>query len=110
MNTNVDAAAQVVVLVWEYRVPAASAAEFERRYGPDGDWAQLFRRGAGYLGTQLLRDAGEPGRYVTCDRWRRLADFAAFKATFGAQYAALDAQCDALTEEERALGQFVELG
>ena len=97
--------ARPLVLVWEYRVPDAHVAEFERRYGPDGDWARLFRRGQGYLGTHLLRDPDEPGRYLTLDRWRRAQDWHAFKAAHAADYAALDATCDALTTSERSLGE-----
>lgn len=93
-----------LVLVWEYQVPAAHVAEFERRYGPDGEWAQLFRRGAGYLGTTLLRDPDAPGRYVTLDRWRSAHDWLAFKSAHAVEYAALDAVCDALTTSERSLG------
>lgn len=96
------------VLVWEFRVPAAHREEFERRYGPAGDWARLFARGEGYLGTQLLRDAADPGRYLTLDRWRSAADWEAFRAAHAADYAALDAMCEALTTDERALGAHVE--
>jgi heme-degrading monooxygenase HmoA len=96
------------VLVWEYRVEAAQAAAFERSYGPDGDWARLFRRAEGYLGTQLLRDADDATRYVTLDRWRHADDFAAFKSRFAADYSSLDAQCEALTVAEHRLGAFDE--
>ena len=96
-----------IVIVWEYRVPAAQAAQFEQRYGDDGDWVRLFRCADGFLGTQLLRDAQATDRYVTLDRWRSASDFAAFKARFAAEYAALDAQCEALTAAEQWLGTFV---
>lgn len=46
------------VVVWEFRVRPGQEAEFEARYGPDGDWARLFRLGEGYGGTVLLRDPG----------------------------------------------------
>jgi heme-degrading monooxygenase HmoA len=96
----------VIVRIWRYRVAADRRDEFERIYGSDGDWARLFRRADGYLGTQLLRDPLEPGVYATLDRWRSAADFQAFSGRFGAQYAALDAQCDALTVDETDLGQY----
>lgn len=99
-----------IVRIWRYRVDAAKRAEFERRYSSDGDWAQLFRLAEGYLGTQLLRDPLEAGVYVTLDRWRSAADFQAFLARFGAQYAALDRACDALTSEEIDLGEYEDLG
>lgn len=96
----------MIVRIWRYRVAAERRGEFERIYGSDGDWAALFRRADGYLGTQLLRDPLEPGVYATLDRWRGAADFQTFLTRLGAQYAALDAECDALTLEETDLGQF----
>jgi len=32
------------IYVWEYIVPPNNSEAFQRAYGPDGDWAQLFRR------------------------------------------------------------------
>jgi heme-degrading monooxygenase HmoA len=96
----------VIVRIWRYRVAGEHRGEFERIYGSDGDWARLFRLADGYLGTQLLRDPLEPGVYATVDRWRSAADFQAFITHFGAQYAALDRACDALTLEETDLGQY----
>jgi heme-degrading monooxygenase HmoA len=56
-------------LVYEYQVDPARVAGFEEMYGPDGQWVRFFRSGAGYLGTELLRDATRPGRYLVIDRW-----------------------------------------
>ena len=56
-------------IVWRYEVHPNQVAEFERRYGPSGDWAQLFSRAAGYRGTALLKDRSDPLVYVTVDRW-----------------------------------------
>jgi heme-degrading monooxygenase HmoA len=90
--------------LWEFRVAAGQREEFVRVYGPEGDWAALFRRAGGYLGTLLLHDGADAERFVTVDRWQSEADFRAFKATFARQYAALDARCDA----ETSLGSFEE--
>jgi heme-degrading monooxygenase HmoA len=57
----------VLALVFSYEVD--DTAEFERVYGPDGEWAAFFRTGAGYVGTELLRDVENPGRYLVIDRW-----------------------------------------
>ena len=83
--------------LWEFRVAPERREEFARVYGPQGDWAVLFRRASGYLGTLLLHDAADPERFVTVDRWDREADFRAFKATFAHEYASLDARCEHLT-------------
>ena len=44
----------MIAIVFSYEV--RDAAEFERVYGPDGEWAQFFRDGTGYIGTELLHD------------------------------------------------------
>jgi len=41
----------MVTILWSFQTDPARIAEFEQAYGPDGDWARLFRRGAGFLGT-----------------------------------------------------------
>ena len=92
--------------VWEFRVRPAATEAFEAAYAPDGEWARLFRRDAGYLGTELLRDRAEPGRYLTVDRWRSAAAWEAFRDRHGADYAALDERCEPLTLAERHLGSF----
>jgi heme-degrading monooxygenase HmoA len=57
----------VIALVFSYEVTDPDA--FERVYGPDGEWAQFFRSGPGFIGTELLRDVEHPGRYLVVDRW-----------------------------------------
>jgi heme-degrading monooxygenase HmoA len=94
--------------VWEFRVEPGCVEAFERHYGPEGSWAQLFRRAEGYIETLLLKDAGEPLRYVTIDRWRSEQEFRAFRSQFVRAYTALDKKCEALTTHETALGEFVE--
>jgi heme-degrading monooxygenase HmoA len=69
-----------------YRYEARDAEEFERVYGPDGEWAHFFRRGAGYIGTELLRDIEEPGRYVVIDRWESIEHYNAFAADHQGEY------------------------
>jgi hypothetical protein len=44
----------MIAILWRYRVKPEHRGDFERAYGPDGDWANLFRRHPGYLGTELL--------------------------------------------------------
>jgi heme-degrading monooxygenase HmoA len=101
--------ARAYVLVWRFEVAPDRRAEFERRYGPDGDWARLFARHAGHLGTQLLHDPEAPGVYLTLDRWRGVADWQAFRHDYSAQYVALDAACEALTLGELRVGAFDEI-
>jgi heme-degrading monooxygenase HmoA len=92
------------VILWEFRVRLGSEADFESAYGSEGAWVRLFAQGDGYLGTELLRHSSVPRRYATIDRWRSADDFAHFRRAHAAQYAALDARCEAWTETETQIG------
>lgn len=94
------------VIVWRFEARAGREEEFERAYGPGGDWARLFARGEGYLGTDLLRDTAAARRYLAVDRWRGEADYEAFRRQQMAEYAALDRRCEELTEREERVGAF----
>src|SRR5690348_15417809 len=94
------------VILWRFQVKPGCEAEFERAYGPAGEWAKLFRRGAGYLGTELLREVGEHPSYPTIDRWSSQAAHAAFGARWRDEYRALDERFEELTQQETLLGSF----
>jgi heme-degrading monooxygenase HmoA len=74
----------LIALVFSYEVRDAPA--FEEVYGPDGEWAQFFRQGDGYIGTELLRDVELPGRYVVIDRWDSAEAYNAFSAGHRDEY------------------------
>jgi heme-degrading monooxygenase HmoA len=95
-----------LVLLWSFEVAAAQAADFERVYGADGEWARLFARSPEYRGTELLHDALRPGRYLTIDRWTSAAAYESFKQQWKAEYDALDRRCESLTASETPLGAF----
>lgn len=97
----------MIVILWEFRVQPGRTAEFERAYGPEGDWARLFRRSPDYRGTELLRDPGDPERYLTLDRWEDESAFDAFKDAHGEDYRRLDEGFEALCAEERWIGRFI---
>ena len=96
--------------LWEFTVAAARQAEFEAHYGPDGTWARLFRRADGYVGTELLRDRGDPLRYLTIDRWESREAFLAFRRAHGAEYERLDSEFEGLTMREAPLGEYAPAG
>jgi heme-degrading monooxygenase HmoA len=95
------------LILWEFTVRPERAAEFERAYGTNGDWAKLFARSARYRGTELLRDRETAGRYLTIDRWTSGDAYEAFERRWRAEYDALDGKCETLTLTERRLGGFV---
>lgn len=94
--------------VWEFHVRAAHWAEFERCYGADGVWVELFRRAPGYIDTRLLKDRSVAGRYITIDRWRNEESFRAFRSQYAQAYEDLDRRCEAFTIQESAIGVFSE--
>lgn len=95
------------LVVWEFWVNEEKAEEFEENYGAEGVWAKFFGAGAGYRGTELLRDPEKKGRYFTVDRWDSEAAYEAFRAEHEAEYKRIDAECEALTEKEVKVGAFV---
>jgi heme-degrading monooxygenase HmoA len=92
------------IILWEYIVKPGQETEFEKIYGSSGDWAQLFRQADGYLGTDLIRDIETHRRYITIDRWISSAAFNSFQKNYHAEYKAIDARCEDLTEHEAQLG------
>jgi heme-degrading monooxygenase HmoA len=92
------------IALWRYRVDESDRAAFERAYGPDGDWARLFGREPGYLGTELLR--GECGDYLTLDRWQDETAWLRFKDRHASDYEELDSACEVRTVEEQRLGSY----
>ena len=74
----------MLVLVFTY--DAREPEEFEQIYGPEGEWARFFRRGVGFVGTELLRDVEIDRRYVVIDRWDSVEAYGAFIAEHRAEY------------------------
>ena len=99
-------AGDVFTTVWEYEVPDVKRAEFEAVYGAEGEWVRLFRQGAGFRETVLLRSVASPSTYVTLDRWTSRAAYEEFRIVHAAAYAALDDAAAGLTLAERHLGTF----
>ncbi len=95
------------VRIWQFIVKPGSEDRFEALYGQAGGWVDLFRGSPGYVGTELLRDAEDPGRYLSIDRWESEAAYRTFEGERGASWFALDAAGEELTLEETLLGGFV---
>jgi heme-degrading monooxygenase HmoA len=94
--------------LWEFIVESEHADEFERHYGPQGSWVQLFRRAPGYTETLLLRDSTNPQRFITIDRWKNGEAYRKFRSEFSQEYEALDSRCERLTIQETLIGEFSE--
>jgi heme-degrading monooxygenase HmoA len=96
--------------MWEYVVARDTLGEFERIYGPEGEWVRLFGRAAGYVRTELHRDRRAPCRFVTIDYWESESAWKAFRVQFAESFEDLDARCAALTTRETELGKFEPVG
>ena len=92
------------VILWRFRPRPDRETAFVAAYGDDGVWAQFFRTGDGFLGSELLR--GTDGVYLTVDRWASKEAYRTFADSESLRYAELDAACSALTIEETLLGEF----
>ena len=92
--------------IWEFMVSPKHTVEFERAYGPAGEWAALFRRAPGYVRTELLRDPSRPDRYLTFDFWESRGHWEDFRTRFAEEYEALDAKCEGWTVSETEIGRF----
>jgi len=94
------------VILWEFTIRPEHRTAFEHAYGPDGEWAELFRKCPGFVRCELIQDAEDPGRYVTLDYWEMPEAHVLGMQRIGAAYQELDARCDALTIRERRIGNF----
>lgn len=94
------------VILWRFRPLVSRESEFARAYGPAGEWASLFSRGDGYLGTELLRHSEDPTEYLTVDRWVSRAAHERFLNRFGDEYRQLDRRLEGIAGEETLLGTF----
>lgn len=94
------------VYIWRYVVEPTCHKGFLDNYGPNGTWARLFHRGAGYIQTVLLQDENEKNVYLTVDYWNSKADRDLFRERYAEEFLALDTACEAFTVEEQFIGDF----
>ena len=94
----------MIALVFSYEVP--EPGEFEHAYGPAGEWAQFFGAGRGYVGTELLRDAEQPTRYLVVDRWESREAYNGFVEANRTEYMRLVDETAFHYSHELRLGTF----
>lgn len=91
------------IIIWEYYVKPEHLEEFEEIYSSKGAWARLFQKSKGFLETELIQDEERSHRYITIDQWASSQEYEVFQSEWKTQYAALDAQCEYLTNKETLL-------
>lgn len=94
------------IILWEYYVKPDKQTRFEDMYSSNGAWAELFKKGNGYLSTELIRSAEVSERYLTIDRWASLDAYETFLSHWMDEYKTLDLHCEGLTYHESYLGRF----
>jgi hypothetical protein len=92
--------------IWKFLPPPSRESEFAEAYCGNGRWAELFARGVGYRGTDLLRPAQPGGWWMTIDRWDGESDFEDFQSNLGDDYRALDAELEGVAGVEEFIGAF----
>jgi heme-degrading monooxygenase HmoA len=98
------------VYVWTFQVKPGFEAQFEKTYGPAGEWVRLFEKAPGYLRTELLKDKDVPGRYLTIDHWESELSHQQFRQRLDGDFRQLDQFCEGLTDAESLIGHFVVVG
>ncbi len=98
------------VYMWSFQVKPGCEPLFERIYGADGAWVQLFRKANGYVKTELIKQKAVANRYVTIDYWQDEASHQHFRSQYAQEFSELDARCEDLTESEEHLGDFINVG
>jgi heme-degrading monooxygenase HmoA len=81
-------------------------SRFEQAYGPHGPWVQCFSQSPEYIATELIRDVNDSRRYLTIDLWTSRAAYERFREQNREQYAAIDAECEPMSEREIEIGKF----
>ena len=94
------------LVLWEFEVKPGCEERFEKVYGPDGDWAQLFRSDSHFQETRLLRDPFRPAFYLTLDFWKSRQSYEGFMSAHRAEYKAIDSAGEHLTVNERRIGAY----
>ena len=94
------------VIIWEFVVSETTMNRLGAAYGAEGDWAELFRRSDGYLGTELLRSSYDSHLFLTIDRWQSPPAFKEFCEEFAEVYQILDKSLEGLSSSEKKVGVF----
>jgi heme-degrading monooxygenase HmoA len=99
----------IYIRVWEIQAKAGLEDEFEKAFGPEGQWVALFRKSKAFLRTELFRDLEDNGRYFIVDHFASQSAFQSFLKENRDEYDALDRDCERLCASEKRLGSFFEV-
>lgn len=94
----------MIAIVFRYDV--RDPQDFAGVYGPNGEWAQFFRQGQGYIGTELLQDVDELDRFVVIDRWESAETYNTFVSEHQTEYLERSDESRLYFVQELRLGTF----
>ena len=97
---------KIFVYIWEYIVREEYLAEFQKIYGPEGDWVRLFKNAKGYIGTDLHQDISNSTRFISVDCWNTREDRDYFRKEYSREFELLDKHCERFTQSENLIGEF----
>ncbi len=95
--------------MWEYHVSKNHIDEFEKAYGLNGDWVNLFKKAEGYIETELHKDINNEGRYITVDYWQSKEACINFRNKYQKEFNEIDERCETYTVKEISLGEFYKI-
>jgi quinol monooxygenase YgiN len=92
--------------IWDYEVRDNFIGQFKDAYGPDGEWAKLYKKCSGYIKTDLLQDLDNPNRFITIDCWQSHTALDSMIHIVAPEYEYLEKRCEAFTTSENHIGIF----
>lgn len=102
-NQAINASFQTIL---KYEVLENFRDDFLFAYSDSGDWAQLFAKCPGYLGTKLIVNTKNNCEFITIDYWVSEQEFTNMMSFVESEYKTLDDKCDMYTASENHIGFF----
>lgn len=93
-------------VVWQYEVENEKQSSFEKEYGDEGAWFQLFSTSRHYKGSQLSKCVNKNEMYLLMDWWEDATTYDAFLKENETTYTDLSKQLASLYKKETRLGEF----
>ncbi|MEW6195354.1 MAG: antibiotic biosynthesis monooxygenase [Bacteroidota bacterium] len=94
------------IVIWQFTVKQEYLDDFVSAYGPNGTWAELFKKDGGYKETKLLQDVDNKLIFVTIDIWESKKSYNGFKNDFKEEYFKLDGEFEKFTVSEKPIAEF----
>jgi hypothetical protein len=94
------------IIIWKYRIKPEAVQLFEKEYGSEGAWVNLFTQSNHYGGSVLYKSDEEKNSYLLIDYWDSKEEYETFKEKYRAMYDSLGTKFESLYVEEKKIGSF----